>query len=206
MEQRVLGATSDVEAAVRRIASSNAMVVGLDLSLTATGYYLWNSQKGQVSIPGHGVITNKLRDMERMDHILKAIIFELDDFASSGMRVYIEDFAFGVKQNQSYVREIGMLHGIVRHWLWGNKIHTVMVPPTVLKKFVTGSGAAKKEVVMLDVYKRFGFEARDNNLADAFGLAAFGRAVEGLWDKELLSFQKETVDKFRSNQSESEDF
>lgn len=196
------------EAAAQRISSSkHAKIVGLDLSLTGTGISVWTVANGK-ELPGvNSVVTNKLRGMPRIDHIWKAISFEMDCVATGSTIVYIEDFAFGVQQNQSFVREIGMLHGVIRHYLWKASIPIKLVAPTVLKKFVAGSGAAKKEVVILDVYKRFGFEARDNNMADAYSLMAFGRAVEGLWDKELLSFQKETVDKFRSSQNmESEEF
>ncbi|MDH5184460.1 MAG: hypothetical protein OEX12_11285 [Gammaproteobacteria bacterium] len=45
------------------------------------------------------------------------------------------------------------------------------IPPTSLKKFITGKGNAKKDTIMMEVYKRWGYEAPDNDLADAYGLA-----------------------------------
>jgi Holliday junction resolvasome RuvABC endonuclease subunit len=46
----------------------------------------------------------------------------------------------------------------------------------VIKKFITGTGTAKKELMLLKVYKKFGEEFQDNNICDAFclgKLAAF---------------------------------
>jgi crossover junction endodeoxyribonuclease RuvC len=46
----------------------------------------------------------------------------------------------------------------------------------VLKQFVTGKGTSPKELVMMNVFKRWGYEAATNNLADAYTLAAMGLA------------------------------
>lgn len=54
------------------------------------------------------------------------------------------------------------------------------VPPTSLKKVVTGKGNAQKDHIILEVFKRWGFEAATNNIADAFGLAIVGQEVLGL--------------------------
>lgn len=54
-----------------------------------------------------------------------------------------------------------------------------MVPPTTLKKFVTGKGNAEKSLMIREVYKRWGFDAADDNQADAVGLLQVGRAVIG---------------------------
>ena len=53
------------------------------------------------------------------------------------------------------------------------------VAPTSLKKFVTGKGNAKKDLMLLSVYKRWGFDTTNDNKADAYGLAQFGRALLG---------------------------
>ena len=45
---------------------------------------------------------------------------------------------------------------------------------------VTGSGTSKKEKVLLEVYKKWGFDAPTNNIADAFVLAKIGQAILGV--------------------------
>jgi Holliday junction resolvasome RuvABC endonuclease subunit len=59
--------------------------------------------------------------------------------------------------------------------VWG------VCPPTSLKKFVTGSGKAEKNKMLLAVYKQWKVEAENDHEADAIGLAALGLAVEGCY-------------------------
>lgn len=52
-----------------------------------------------------------------------------------------------------------------------------IVPPTTLKKFITGKGNSKKEMMLLETYKKYGVSFSNNNMADAFGLAKIGEAL-----------------------------
>ena len=46
-----------------------------------------------------------------------------------------------------------------------------IISPTTLKKFVTGKGNSGKDIMLLEVYKRWNVSFSNNNLADAYGLA-----------------------------------
>jgi len=46
-----------------------------------------------------------------------------------------------------------------------------LVASTTLKKFATGKGNSPKQAMLLGVYKKWGFETDDDNLADAFALS-----------------------------------
>jgi crossover junction endodeoxyribonuclease RuvC len=56
-------------------------------------------------------------------------------------------------------------------------IRYVEVTPTVLKKFVSGNGNANKDIILKEVYRRWGMDLNDHNLADAFVLTKIGEAV-----------------------------
>lgn len=74
---------------------------------------------------------------------------------------------------------------------YGDLRYPTIVQPTSLKKFATGSGTAKKSSMILAVYKKWGFETSDDNLADAFSLAMLARAVHtGTTD---LAYEKEVL-------------
>lgn len=73
----------------------------------------------------------------------------------------------------------------------------IEVPPTSLKKVITGSGNASKDHVILEVYKRWGYEAKTNNIADAYGLAIIGQEFLG-FDTGLPKAQKECLSKLKS--------
>lgn len=50
------------------------------------------------------------------------------------------------------------------------------VPPMTLKKYAAGKGNAKKQEMLLQMYKRWGVEFNDDNAADSYALA---RLVSG---------------------------
>ena len=45
------------------------------------------------------------------------------------------------------------------------------VPPMTLKKYASGKGNAKKQEMLLQIYKRWGVEFNDDNAADSYALA-----------------------------------
>lgn len=47
----------------------------------------------------------------------------------------------------------------------------LQIPPMTLKKYATGKGTAKKQEMLLQIYKRWGIEFNDDNAADAYSLA-----------------------------------
>ena len=47
----------------------------------------------------------------------------------------------------------------------------LQVPPMTLKKYATGKGTAKKQEMLLQIFKRWGVEFNDDNAADAYALA-----------------------------------
>jgi Holliday junction resolvasome RuvABC endonuclease subunit len=69
------------------------------------------------------------------------------------------------------------LGGILRFILWQEGIPYRVVSPSVVKKFVTGTGAAKKELMMMEVFKRWAYSSSVNDEADAFALAQLGLAA-----------------------------
>lgn len=51
-----------------------------------------------------------------------------------------------------------------------------IVPPTSLKKFVTGKGTASKDDVVKAVQSKWSNDIKNNNIADAYGLAEYMRS------------------------------
>jgi crossover junction endodeoxyribonuclease RuvC len=69
----------------------------------------------------------------------------------------------------------------------------MIVAPSSLKKFITGSGKGDKDMMMMSVYKNYGFEAMDNNECDAYSLAVCGLGVIGKPIRELIKPQLEVI-------------
>jgi crossover junction endodeoxyribonuclease RuvC len=49
--------------------------------------------------------------------------------------------------------------------------YPLKVPPMTLKKYAAGKGNAKKQEMLLQIYKRWGVEFNDDNAADSYALA-----------------------------------
>ena len=52
-----------------------------------------------------------------------------------------------------------------------NKLKYQIVPPTKLKKFVCGTGRAKKDLMLLNAYKKFKVSFESSDICDAYCLA-----------------------------------
>jgi crossover junction endodeoxyribonuclease RuvC len=90
--------------------------------------------------------------------------------------VMIENYGFANAYTLGTLVEVGTA---VRLGLRACNAKITLVPPTVLKKFVTGTGLAKKEQMLLSIYKRWGVEFASNNEADAYALARMAMAHMG---------------------------
>lgn len=81
----------------------------------------------------------------------------------------IEGYAFGNKFTLVPLVEAGTT---IRLALNECQVPWLEVAPTSLKKFATGSGNTKKEMILMQVFKRWGFEGHTHDQADAFVLAS----------------------------------
>ncbi|MHA1814484.1 MAG: crossover junction endodeoxyribonuclease RuvC [Candidatus Heimdallarchaeaceae archaeon] len=83
--------------------------------------------------------------------------------------VYLEGPAF--LANGKFALQMGALHFMIRLMLKKRGVGFKVIAPGTLKKFVTGKGNAKKDLMLLNVYKKWGVEFDNDNLADAYGMA-----------------------------------
>jgi crossover junction endodeoxyribonuclease RuvC len=90
--------------------------------------------------------------------------------------VFIEGYGYANPFTLATLVELGAL---VRQVLAESPARWQEVPPATLKKFLTGKGNAKKDQILLHVYKHFGIECASDDEADAIALAFFGSAALG---------------------------
>lgn len=100
--------------------------------------------------------------------------------------VFIEGYGYANKHTLATLVELGAL---VRQVLHESEARWYEVPPGTLKKFVTGKGTAKKDLVLLNVFKRFAISCESDDEADAVALAYFGATHLGLIDPALPAAQ-----------------
>lgn len=160
----------------------SARVVGLDLSLTATGVCAADGSTYTINPASKGD--------ERLVEISAAVAVH----TRAADLVVIED---AVVRSSAAVA-IGMVHGITRLILRTKYTRYVLIPPASLKRFATGKGNAGKPEMAVALFKRAGEELPDDNQVDAWWLRAAGHELLGEPLVELPAAQVAALDKVRA--------
>lgn len=146
--------------------SSTDRTMGVDLSLTSTGLVCLHHDGDAVNVYEER-IRPKSRGPQRLVEIRNRILWFVSE---TGIRnIAIEGYSFGSKG--AAVFQLGELGGLVRVALLEAGCTLWIVAPSTNKKLATGSGNASKDIVLREVHKRWGFNAKGNDTADAFVLA-----------------------------------
>lgn len=171
--------------------------IGLDLSLTSTGVCSFITNP--VALITRVIKTsNKLTYAQRYNKIIESILSEYS--ISTITSTFIEGYSFGSfgkSSSMSYLIELG---GILKFKLYREGINYVIVPPTLLKKFISGKGTSKKEDIKLHIYKKYGQEFESSDAADAYALVAMGVAYDcgkSINGKNLTSAEIECISRLR---------
>lgn len=135
-------------------------VLGLDLSITATGVAYPDGRTHTVSTRRTGdhrllVIRGMVLDAVGHGHVDLAVIEDLPTHAHGA----------GVT---------GMVHGVVRAELLSHDVPYVLVTPATLKKYACGKGNATKPDMRMALFQRATLDLRDDNQVDAWWLRAAG--------------------------------
>lgn len=147
------------------------MTIGVDPS-TKTGVAI--VEDGEV-LGTTVLISKKLKGLERAGHLASQLLVILQKHDPN--LVVFEGYGYANSHTLVTLVEIGT---VLRYFTKQQGIPYIDIAPTSLKKFVTGKGNAKKDVMMLEVYKRWGLDGVTNDEADAVGLAMFGQAMHGM--------------------------
>jgi len=167
--------------------------LGIDPSLTNSGlvfiddsYAIIDMIKFNVSATG----------VERLFHLQNKLLEVLDKYTTI-RQICVEGPAL---RETGRIFDLGQWAGILYLELYKRGIHFTVVAPLQLKKYVSAIGKNQgKQVVILDVFKNFGEEIRDNDLADAYVLARIAHDFYGLCNeaelKDIKKYQLEVLNK-----------
>lgn len=141
--------------------------VGLDVSFN-TGLIILSEQstvlnEKLISCPSSECIESRILFIT--DKILK----EMQDYTP--FSIALEGLSFASSGRSTL--DLAGLNFYVRLKFYTSSFNYIIVPPNTLKKFITGSGKCKKNLMLLKVYKKFGVEFSDDNLCDAYALAKY---------------------------------
>lgn len=146
--------------------------LGIDQSLTAFGLTIIGASQAYST----WVYTSKFRGVTRLADIRDWVHDRIGDAIEQGHVVAGAAMESGVVSSHSSL-VLGELSATVKLALFDdpriseNARYPLQVPPSVLKKYITGRGNASKHEVILATYKTWGVEFVDDNAADSYGLA-----------------------------------
>lgn len=149
------------------VVSNFPTILGMDQSLTSSGLV---AVQASTSISSTVIKTGTRRGIVRLLFIEDILTKTL--LAVKPALFVLEGYAFNPRAGQSF--SLGELGGIVKRTAYKAGVPYISVSPGTLKKYVTGSGAAKKNVMLLGAFKKFGVSFASDDECDAYCLARVG--------------------------------
>ena len=147
------------------------ITVGIDQSLT--GFALCALNLDDLSTHHTWVYKSPYMGVERLADIRQWLTDTLNYLSE---KHHIEEVAMEETVLASYsALKMGELASVVKLAIYDffddERRFPLRVPPMTLKKFASGKGNAKKQEMLLQMFKRWGMEFNDDNAADAYALA-----------------------------------
>lgn len=155
--------------------------LGIDQSYSGLAMVAYNAATGEHSDQLKRYPADRFRNQtDRLNTIRHEVSQQINLF-TRGLGnidvVALEGYAPGSK----YGRELaGELAATIKLALNDNlpipQCWPIVIAPTKLKKYTTGRGTAAKNEMLLGVFKKWGVDYKDDNLADAYSLARAAHA------------------------------
>jgi crossover junction endodeoxyribonuclease RuvC len=154
------------------------LIAGIDQSLTGTAICIMSN-----AYEIKHLVTFKLKDITGITRLHK-LAKKLDSILKkhSPLESFIEGYSFMSKGRSVF--NLGELGGIYRMILARKYGGYYEIPPTSLKKFITGKGNAKKQIMLEKTFRKYNVGSEtllDDNQVDAYGLARMGTSFLN-WD------------------------
>ncbi|WP_328749263.1 MULTISPECIES: hypothetical protein [unclassified Streptomyces] len=139
--------------------------------------------------------------IDRIQYVHHVLYVHFERISVLGQITHIcyEGYAYGARYRREELGELGAAMKLALAEVFPDhidrRIHAVA--PTTVKKFVTGSGRADKDKMLLAVYMRWKHQASNHDAADAYTLARIAEALADPQPPEL-KFQQEVIDGIRN--------
>jgi Holliday junction resolvasome RuvABC endonuclease subunit len=152
------------------------VAIGIDQSLT--GFAVTALNVGRPECYETWVYKSSYRGIKRLVDIRHWLQSKLEWMALQGYEFH--DIAMeGMVLKSQFANAAGELTATVKLTLWDHFEDTqyehcrtpIQIPPTTVKKYATGKGNAKKQEMLMQIYKRYGVEFNDDNAADSYAIA-----------------------------------
>lgn len=159
-------------------------VLGCDQSIASTGIavldaHLTDAGRVEIEVVLSGLLPTQTRDAagRKAENISRALIMADDTeqlcLLTNPAAFVMEQYAYAASQ-ANYAASLGEVGACIKlawHRHTGSDHFPRCLSPGQIKKFSSGNGACKKDLVIKEVFRKWKFDTDDDNVADAFALA-----------------------------------
>lgn len=152
--------------------SSEAIYLGIDPSLSCTGYAVLQPSAGQPKLVEGGVVRSNRKDSlaKRVHEIATGIGEVIEEYCPKSLAIE-QVFSFG--KNPKTALMLAHARGAILHVATEFKVPVLHFTPTQIKRLLTGSGRASKEQIQHAVQNELRLPdiLEPNDVADATAIA-----------------------------------
>jgi len=146
--------------------------IGIDPSYSSTGLIILNEDNEIEKQKTYAFNPKGVDTEDRLIMVKEQLIFPIMTMnTEEPVKVCVEGPSYNSKGQ--YILQMGALNFFIRYWFRVLKLDYTVLSPNELKKYITGKGNCKKDLILLKVFKKWGVEFKSNDLADAYGLARY---------------------------------
>ena len=156
------------------------IVLGLDLSYTATGWVALQASEEFAEVPPIVTANDVIRTPAipaqqraevflrcgRVFRIVEAVLAVVHERRPSV--IGIEDYSY---ESVEGAHLTGELHGVLLHYLWRTEQVVDRVPIGTWRRLALGNGQLAKDQIRTEVLKRYGVEFKSLDVVEAYGVA-----------------------------------
>jgi crossover junction endodeoxyribonuclease RuvC len=166
--------------------------VGIDPGSKNCALVAWSPSRGLITTwKPKGTMPSGVLRLRRL---MVEIDRELRKLEGDIRKIAVEAYSMAEKYGQHASGEVGaaIKLTILAHFQASDqRAYPVLVAPQQLKKFATGNGNTRKDMLAKEVLKRWDVDFNDTNLAEAYVLARIAYAVDA--NPEMTKFQEDVV-------------
>lgn len=140
----------------------NKNILSIDQSLVCSGISIYFNNE----IITTTIEPKKIKGVERLIFIREKIKELLKKYNVS--LIIMEGYSFGSRGRAVF--DLGELGGMIKILGKDLNIPVITLAPGTHKKFTTGKGNTKKDMMLLEVYKKYNIELNNDNVADSVSL------------------------------------
>lgn len=141
-------------------------MLAIDPSLGSSGYAFYDAE-AQLRVGR--IMPKTLRGTQRLNFIQGTFLDLV--YKSGAATLVLEGYSMG---SRGRVFDIGELGGVLKLAAFQHDIEVLIVPPSTLKKWVTGKGNADKKAMVAAVRRKWKVQTSNNDECDAIALLNFG--------------------------------